>query len=176
MKRIAIEGNIGAGKTTQLDMLSSLGIPVFREPTHLWPLEEFYEDPERHGFLMQATVLASFADKGPGVYERSTLASKEVFSDFKTESEKNSYEILYDRMGWDPDYWIFLESDPDICYNRLKKRNGKGDSHITKEYINTLDEKYKNLHDKLKTKSFVVNADRPAEEIHQSILSIILNH
>ena len=169
--RIAIEGNIGAGKTTQLDMIS--GHRVFREPVHLWPLEEFYQDSQKNAFLMQATVLASFKDHGPGIYERSTFASKTVFSNFDSETEKMSYELMYDRLGWDPDYWIFLESDPEKCYRKVRGRRGPGDSYVTLEYLKEIDRRYKKMYEKVKGKAFVVNADRPAEEVHKSILEIL---
>jgi|LakMenE18May11ns_1017448.scaffolds.fasta_scaffold9953533_5 thymidylate kinase len=173
MVRIAIEGNIGAGKTTQLNLLSKLGIEVYREPVHLWPLEEFYNDPIGNAYLMQTSVLASFMDHGNGVYERSTLASREVFSQNMTTQEKIAYELLYQRIGWNPDYWIFLESDPEKCYARVTKRKFTGDSKVTLEYLQVLDEKYKRLYDLVKDRSFIVNADRPAHEVHQSIMNII---
>jgi thymidylate kinase len=171
MVRIAIEGNIGAGKTTQLDMLRE--IPVFREPIHMWPLEEFYKDPVANSFLMQTSVLANFPDGGPGVYERSTLASKEVFKQNMTEHEELTYEMLYQKLGWDPDYWIFLESDPAKCFARVNKRKYTGDSYVTLDYLKKIDERYKKLYTSVKERSFVVNADRPLHEVHGSIYEII---
>lgn len=171
MVRIAIEGNIGAGKTTQLDLLR--GVPVFREPIHMWPLEEFYKDPVGNAFLMQTSVLANFPDGGPGVYERSTLASKEVFNQNMTENEEMTYEMLYQKLGWDPDYWIFLESDPEKCYARVSKRKSIGDSYVTLDYLKNIDERYKKLYTLVKDRAFVVNADRPTYEVHESISEII---
>lgn len=170
--KIAIEGNIGSGKTTQLDLLSGT-CRVFREPVHLWPLEEFYQDPQGKAFLMQTSVLASFKDQGPGIYERSTLASKIVFTKFDTESEKMSYEMLYDRLGWNPDYWIFLESDPERCYQKVRGRRGPGDSYVTVSYLKDIEKRYKKMYELVKDRAFVVNADRPVEEVYKTIKYII---
>lgn len=174
--KIAIEGNIGSGKTTQLDLLKRLSVPVYKEPIHLWPLEEFYDDPKRNAFLMQTSVLATFPDRGPGIYERSTRASKSVFSNLTHPQELMTYGILYNRLGWDPDYWIFLESSPELCLKRIRGRNGRGDQAVTLEYLEKLDTKYKEMYEEVKHKSFVVNADRPEEEVFRTIVDIINEH
>ncbi len=174
--RIAIEGNIGSGKTTQLDMISTLGIPVYKEPVHLWPLEEFYQDPERNAFLMQTTVLTTFPDQGTGVYERSTLASRMVFSNLKNPQEVLTYGMLYNRIGWNPDFWIFLESSPELCHRRVQRRNGPGDSKVSLEYLEKLDQRYRDMYEHVKSRAFVVNADRPASEVFKTIMAIINEH
>jgi deoxyadenosine/deoxycytidine kinase len=38
--RIVIDGNIGAGKTTQLGLLEKIGYTVRREAIDDWPLED----------------------------------------------------------------------------------------------------------------------------------------
>lgn len=171
--KIAIEGNIGSGKTTQLGLLSK-SWPVFTEPVHLWPLDDFYTDPKGQGFHMQAAVLSTFVDQGPGIYERSTRSSRDVFSNFEgRSSEEMTYNLLYHRLGWDPDYWIFLDSDPDQCFKRIQGRMGPGDSFVTKEYIKLIDDKYREFQKSVSDRSFVVNADRPVAEIHHSITTIL---
>ena len=68
-----VEGNIGAGKTTWLDMVQSNGgaehelIEVVPEPVHMWQnspqghnlLELFYENPEKYAFAFQQFVLVT---------------------------------------------------------------------------------------------------------------------
>tara|TARA_B100001057_G_C22498931_1_gene813252 strand:- start:184 stop:339 length:156 start_codon:yes stop_codon:yes gene_type:complete len=46
---IAVEGNIGAGKTTALETLESMGYLVFYENIEKWRplLESYYRDPKR---------------------------------------------------------------------------------------------------------------------------------
>ena len=52
-----IDGNIGCGKTTQLKILENIGFNVRYEPIEDWPLDLFYSDMERWGFLFQIVVL-----------------------------------------------------------------------------------------------------------------------
>ena len=54
---IVIGGNISSGKTTQLNFLESIGCEVKREPIEKWPLDLYYSDEERWGFLFQMIVL-----------------------------------------------------------------------------------------------------------------------
>ena len=78
---IAIEGNIGCGKTTQLSILEKQGYSIYKEPIDKWPLDEFYQDPSRWGFLLQVVVLRTFI-KGTepiSIHERSPMSSKYVF-------------------------------------------------------------------------------------------------
>lgn len=171
--KIAIEGNIGSGKTTQLNLLSK-SWPVYTEPVHLWPLDEFYSDPKNQGFHMQTAVLATFSDNGPGVYERSPRSSKEIFSNFEGKpAEQMTYDLLYHRLGWDPDYWIFLESDPELCFKKVQGRRGPGDSYVTLEYIKKIDKKYRDFQESVSDRSFVVNADRPVHEVYDTITTIL---
>ena len=54
---IAIEGNIGSGKTTQLQRLSKLGFETVPEPIEKWPLELFGENPQKYALPLQLSVL-----------------------------------------------------------------------------------------------------------------------
>ena len=52
MTKIVIDGNIGSGKTTQLDLLEQQGkYNIKKEPIEKWPLDLYYSDPKRWGFL-----------------------------------------------------------------------------------------------------------------------------
>ena len=63
-----VEGNIGAGKSTYLSMISDISgcneIQVVQEPVELWQdvdgenlLQQFYGDPSRYAFTFQQYVL-----------------------------------------------------------------------------------------------------------------------
>ena len=59
MPIVSIEGNIGAGKSTVLSALQDLGFIVVPEPTHRWPLDDFYRDPQNFALTFQTAVLAT---------------------------------------------------------------------------------------------------------------------
>jgi hypothetical protein len=63
-----VEGNVGAGKSTYLSMISDIGkcneIQVVQEPVEQWQnvkgenlLAQFYKDPKRYAFTFQQYVL-----------------------------------------------------------------------------------------------------------------------
>ena len=57
LRHIAVAGNIGSGKTTQLDLLERKGWSVKREPIDEWPLDLFYKDKSRWALLLQMKIL-----------------------------------------------------------------------------------------------------------------------
>jgi deoxyadenosine/deoxycytidine kinase len=80
--KIVIDGNIGSGKTTQLDILTNENFQVVKEPIEKWPLDLFYSDPERWGFLFQLIILQTLQclpTDDMVIYERCPLSSKEIF-------------------------------------------------------------------------------------------------
>jgi deoxyadenosine/deoxycytidine kinase len=178
--KIVIDGNIGAGKTTQLTLLEKLGARVFKEPIDQWPLEEFYLDPKKGIFPLQMTILRTVGDKGPGIYERSLLSSRWVF--WEHAKRKNlvehgdTYEYFYEKHSWLPDLYIFLSKSPEECYLHLSGRMQIGDNKITLDYLKELDVLYKEMIMKVPCRVFVLDASARPEEIHAKILHIISNN
>ena len=174
MTRVVIDGNIGAGKTTQLDLLERKGWRVRREPIDQWPLEEFYKDPKRWAFLLHMRILQTSQPlpitKGPIIYERSLLSSRWVFwavmknKDQVTDIEDKTYEYYYDSLAWRPDVYIFLNKDVDVAWEHIQSRHQVGDSEVTREYWLELDKEYKKLITHIPCKVYVVNANRSVVE------------
>ena len=104
-KIYALEGNIGAGKTTILKIISNhfKDIELVEEPVSQWQnlggsnlLDAFYTDPKRWGFSFEffsmltkirALLNAANSDKPIIIIERSILSNK-VFMDISLELEK----------------------------------------------------------------------------------------
>lgn len=180
MKRIVIDGNIGAGKTTQLNLLDKAGWLVKREPIEEWPLAEFYKDRRRWGFLLQIRILQTLRPEShQTIYERSLLSTRHVFwehmkeSGFVTDWEDKVYCKAYERYEWLPDLYIFLSRTPEKAYEAIQKRGQTGDKSVTLKYIKELDKLYERLVRNVPCKVYVVNADRTPDEVHQEILSIL---
>ena len=183
--KVVIDGNIGSGKTTQLDLLETRGYRVRREPIDDWPLEEFYKDPQRWAFYFHMKILQTLRPlKTPKtvIYERSLLSSRWVFWEVLkkkgviTMGEDDTYSTFYDQFAWYPDVYIFLSKTPELAWEHIQARHQTGDSDVTLEYWKELDMEYKNLLIKVPCKVHVVNANRSVEEIHQEISAIILEH
>jgi thymidylate kinase len=178
--RIVIDGNIGAGKTTQLGLLEANGWYVHKEPIDEWPLKEFYEDQVRWAFLLHMRILQTFRPvltTKHVVYERCMWSSKEVFwpllGDKLHEIENDTYNFFYNKMIWHPEVYIYLSKDPKIAFEHIQKRNQAGDSSITLEYLYEIDKGYRNMLKKLPERCYVVDANRTESEIHEEICRIL---
>jgi len=177
--KIVIDGLIGAGKSTQVGIIhKKLGIPVVREPIEEWPLELFYSDPRRWGFMMQVAVLNSFVKfrDVDGIFERSPESTRSVFwqnlvdSGIVTQKEDEIFQKLFKNLEWKPDVTILIEKDPELCYEHIQKREQEGDSGVTLEYLKKLNKYYNGFKSK---NVFVVNGNQSIEDVSQEILKKI---
>ena len=113
-KIYALEGNIGAGKTTILKLIAKnfKDVEFVEEPVKEWQnlggmnlLDSFYSNPQRWGFTfefysmltkIQALLKAADSDKPIIIIERSILSNK-IFIDISNELgklEKMEYIML----------------------------------------------------------------------------------
>jgi deoxyadenosine/deoxycytidine kinase len=180
--KVVIDGNIGSGKTTQLNLLEKKGRIVRREPIDDWPLEEFYKDPQRWAFYFHMKILQTLRPlktMRTVVYERSLLSSRWVFWEVLrrqgqvTEQEHGTYVHFYDQHVWFPDVYIFLSKSVDLAWEHIQQRHQAGDSGVTQEYWRELDKEYQVLVKNVPCKVYVLNANRSVEEIHKEICEIL---
>jgi deoxyadenosine/deoxycytidine kinase len=178
--KIVIDGLIGAGKSTQVDILSkTLGISTIREPIDEWPLELFYSDPKRWGFLMQVAVLNSFVKlrHTDGIFERSPESTRCVFwqnlvdSGMVNSTENEVFNALYDNVSWLPDITILIDKSPELCYEHIQKRTQAGDSKITLEYLKKLNSYYDDF--KKMPEVVVVDGNRSISEVSEDIIKTV---
>ncbi len=178
MSRIVIDGNIGSGKTTQLDLLEKKGWIIQKEPLDKWPLKEFYEDQKRWAFYFHMVLLQTLQPtktSTPVIYERSLMSSRYVFwkvlmkNGVVTQMEDDTYSKFYNRYEWFPDLYIFLSKKPEKCYEHIQSRYQTGDTGVTLQYLKDLDTEYMNLIRTVPCRVIMINAERPVEEIHKEI-------
>jgi deoxyadenosine/deoxycytidine kinase len=174
--RIVIDGNIGSGKTTQLNLIEEKGLKVKREPIEKWPLELFYSDKVRWGLTFQLVVLQTLTtEPGLVIYERSPMSSKQVFWELmkKTVVEDQVYKYFYDTVGWGPDVYILIDKSPETCFNHIQTRCQAGDSSVSLDYLKLLDEKYQKMFDSITCPKFRINGEDSVENIHENVFRII---
>ena len=174
--KIVIDGNIGSGKTTQLDLLEKIGHNVKREPIDKWPLDLYYSDPERWGFLFQIIILQTLVpNEEKTIYERSPISSRDVFwkTMKKTKLEDEIYRKQFDSQAWLPDFYIFIDKTPENCFNQIKKRGQEGDSKISLDYLKELDDNYTLMFKELNCKKIKVDGNDTIENIHKKIVDIL---
>ena len=156
--KIVIDGNIGCGKTTVIQRLNDeFRIPIFLEPLHKWHeyLTEFYKDPKKWAFPFNLEVLMTFnqwiGNGFPAIYERSPLSCRYVFTEQNFESghvhplELNIFSKLYKKLSWSPDVLIYINTDPNVCYERMQTRARDCESHVSLDYLTNIHNKYTNL-------------------------------
>jgi len=179
--KIVIDGLIGAGKSTQVDILSKItGESVIKEPIDDWPLDLFYKDPSRWGFMMQVAVLNSYAKmkEYDGIFERCPQSTHDIFwqnlveSKVVTAEENIIFQKLYKYHSWNPDIIIFIDKSPEKCHEHIKLRNQTGDTGVSIDYLRSLDKLY-TKHFKSNKKIHIIDGDQAIDMVTRDILKII---
>lgn len=156
---IAIEGCIGAGKTTlatklSKDVCSRLFLEKFEDNPFL-PL--FYNDPERHAFPVELYFMAERFQQLKHVATGSDLFNKQTVSDFifqkslifagnnLTVHEKQLYRMLFDIMLPTlpkPDVIVYLFSPVEQLLANIKLRGRAYEQSIQPEYLDNIQDAY----------------------------------
>jgi deoxyadenosine/deoxycytidine kinase len=177
--KIVIDGNIGSGKTTQINLLEEKGFKVKREPIEEWPLELFYSDMERWGLTFQLVVIHTLRTATENtIFERSPLSAKYIFwqSLKKTPLEDQVFQWTYEKDAWYPDVYILLDKNPELCYNHIQTRGQEGDSGVSMDYLMSLDERYHTMFNEITCPKYMVDSSQSREQIHEDLLAIVHEH
>lgn len=171
-KIIFLEGNIGVGKSTFLAILGQrFDFDIIFEPTDKWQqvstegnlLDLFYKDTKRWAYTFQSYAFISrikthldqnkkISTRSLQIFERSVYCDRFCFAKncfengLMSELEWNIYKEWF---SWivptyapEPSGFIYLRALPDVCYQRLKKRNRTEESTVSLAYLNTLHTKH----------------------------------
>lgn len=161
LRYIAIEGVIGAGKTSLAQKLSEkLGANLILEEFEENPfLEKFYGDRRRFAFQTQMFFLIN-RYKQQQQLNQQDLFSKYIVSDYIFEKDKifaylnltgeelKLYESIFPLLERDipkPDLVIFLQSGTDRLITNVKTRGRKIEHNLTRAYLSELSEAYNNF-------------------------------
>lgn len=169
-----VEGNIGAGKSTFLKLLEQKlpNISVTLEPIHNWQgtvygqslLSNFYQEPKRWAYTMETLTMicrvrehiAQMQKNQPNrIIERSIYSGHYCFAQngfeqgFMNEVEWKTYETWFNFLIPNrckaPLGFIYLRVDPEIAYERIKKRNRLAEKTITLQYLRQVHAKHESF-------------------------------
>lgn len=157
--RVAIEGNIGAGKSHILAELARRGWATWQEPVETWDLDGFYADPSRHAFEFSLGVLLSFcrvpaaaaAEGGVVVVERCPLACRHVFTQLLvndghlSQVQWAAFKECADLLGWTPDAVVYVDVPAAVCLERVGARGRRCEAALDVQYLRRLEFQYDTL-------------------------------
>jgi deoxyadenosine/deoxycytidine kinase len=173
---IAVEGNIGVGKTSLARMLARhLGARLVEERVEDNPfLDRFYEDMGSYCFQTQLVFLMN------RYKQQITLTQKELFDeltviDYLFARDKIFAHVnlsddelgLYNRIAKEleaqvvrPDLVIYLQADSEVLYERIGNRGRQLERSISKDYLETLNDAFNHFFfNYSETPLLVVNTD-----------------
>lgn len=166
-----LEGNIGAGKSSFLQILADhLDCTVIFEPHNRWQgldgegnmLDLFYKNPKRWAYTFETyTLLTRLLDHqihvdkqnaGFVISERSPYSGRYCFAanthaqGHLTDLEWALYQSLCNHLFSEhvakPTGIIYLRTDPDVCYERLHIRNRQEEASVPLSYLEQLHHKH----------------------------------
>ena len=179
IKHIAVAGNIGAGKTTLSEMLSShYDWTVMYEDTNTNPyLSDFYNDMQRWSFNLQIYFLNSryqqILDIRAG--EKAVIQDRTIYEDayifapnlhdmgLMSERDFSNYFDLFKLMSSQvaaPDLLIYLQSSIPTLVDHIQKRGRDYEGSMSLDYLKRLNEKYENwINNYTDGKLLIINVD-----------------
>jgi deoxyadenosine/deoxycytidine kinase len=179
--RVSIVGNIGCGKSTLLAKLEEKGLKVMYEPVSSWTtLSLFYKDMNRWAFPLQVQILNSFYNSPENmISERSPWEAQHIFAKNLMDQgvlAQEEYDLMGDlikNIGWLPDIFIYIKTDPDKCFERVLSRKRECESSVPLEYLKSLDSLYEY---ESKIMPFItVDGNQSADKVFEEVEKIVVS-
>ena len=195
---VSVEGNIGSGKSAALEALAARrpDLRVRQEPVDAWGelLALYYADPVAWSLAFNLKVLHSFVEaRRPGVdgsgsscsgsscsvIERSPGACRHVFGQLAYNDNHLGPEAwtvfkgYHDLLGWEPDAYVYIDTPPAVCFERMSTRGRECESGVTEAYLARIEFQYANFLKFTKVPVFRVNGARPPDVVAREVEALV---
>lgn len=154
---LAIDGPIGVGKTTLVELLARRfeGVKVLEDVKNPF-LEKFYKDRPGAAFQTQLYFLLSRFKQQQETVQRE-LFHRLVVADYPFQKDRifaylnlsDDELLIYDKLYTmleaqvpPPDLLVYLVADLDTCMARIRRRQRSFERHISEEYLSELIDAY----------------------------------
>jgi deoxyadenosine/deoxycytidine kinase len=158
---LAIDGPIGVGKTTLVDLLTRRfeGVKVLEDVENPF-LDKFYKDRPGAAFQTQLYFLLSRFKQQQETIQRE-LFQRLVVADYPFHKDRifaymnlsDDELLIYDKLYamLEPqvppaDLVLYLEADVDTCIGRIRRRQRAYERHIAREYLVELIDAYNHFY------------------------------
>ncbi len=175
---IAISGNIGSGKTSLVEMLSSrLGYEPFFERIDNPYLDSFYQDMARWSFNLQMSFLSKktlqvkeiMDSKNDIIQDRTIFEEAYVFvrnlnrMGLMSTQDYELYMTFFDLLAAGirrPDIIVYLKASIPTLISQIRRRGREYEMGIQPEYLEGLNELYDDWIDGYDGRVIIVDVDR----------------
>jgi deoxyadenosine/deoxycytidine kinase len=197
-KLITVEGNIACGKSTLLNSLDRSAVEILTEPVEKWKnwkgknmLELMYNDPKKYMFDFQIMARETLADnhnyiteKHLKVMERSLYSGIYIFTEmayYDSNLTHNEYINLKSRyedfIFQEPDFIIYLRTDPKLCFQRMNERNRGEEGAVSLNYFQNLHKYHEDVfienQSKLPCPVIILNGDDSKDNIKKKTSKLL---
>jgi len=156
---LVIEGNIGAGKTSLVKMISrDFGARMLLEGFAGNPfLPKFYTDQEKYAFPLEMSFLADrYTQLSRNVAEfdlfssflvsdyyftKSLIFAQNTLADDEFRLYRNFFNIIYDKIP-KPDLYVYLHVSTENLLGNIRKRGRTYEQHISRQYLEKIRDGY----------------------------------
>ncbi|KAK7496740.1 hypothetical protein BaRGS_00011949 [Batillaria attramentaria] len=140
---VAVEGNIGCGKTTFLEYFKKhTNVEVLPEPVDKWKsvngyncFELMYQDTVRWSLAFQSYVTLTMLENHE---QPENLHKKGLMSDMEHAVLEEWHNWIGDNADTGLDLIVYLRASPEVCQERIKIRNRSEESCVSLDYLQDL--------------------------------------
>lgn len=189
---IAIEGNIGAGKTTLAHLISKkLNARLILEEFADNPfLPKFYENPSQYAFPLELFFMAERFKQLKDMLHKTDMFQSVTVSDYLftkcllfakvnlSDEEFRLYQKLFDILQQQvmfPDILIYLHAPVHKLQRNIKKRNRGYEQQIPDEYLFSIQETYTSYIKQHNIKTIFIDASNADFLDNEKHLNVILD-